>query len=746
MSRWGGSVSPGGGDKTEDNEMDFNDVQVDEMERYNQDHILLLLDARESMLEDNGNGEPHLLNCFKLILFVMKEKIIARDNSSIGIILLGTEKSEGGKGYAEFLPLEVPSAANIRMLQSFIVNFETEFPEKFGSQSPENLSFPLRDTLWKCNAVFTGKAGSNKKKLNAKRVWLFTNDDCPNQHDPADQDNLAKVAQDSFRSGVEISLWHIGENFNVNKFYRRIILERSLNDADDKDNEEEDDFRNRVVGSTDSGFDHVQSNIKTKFKKKRRLFRGTMDLGISRCMRDMGNPLNAAATDYTLGVQFFRLFNIEKKPTSEKLLARNNEPVGKKSRYVHRVTAENVPVHQIKTYLHTTNADLPNVSMTSDELNIIKNTPLRRDMNSNLVTLTQNIKTEHNVTNSGDNLNTQKQEKPSFEQDQIIKKTSTDNSAHQVQQSCNIEILHYAPQSQLPDYLSLRAPYFITPDERLMSGSSRIFATLLKDLHAKKLLAVVRFNGRNSLDQPRLCVMIPQLELTDKEMDLQLLPPGFNLIILPFRNEIRANPCRAPSTVLEGLTEIPGLLKTAHSMVDALMLNTQINPSTSQMNDANEEHNDEDSFQLFDYLRIENPALQQFYKILQAVALSEEDYTWNADEDDSMQPDQKLFQNAQDHIKAFVEQVDLPENAASLSSQKRKASDGGMSAAEINKRTKQSELSKDFLQEILDTDLAELKLDGLKIYLKRLGLPLSGKKNELIERLLEGASEAMKNK
>jgi ATP-dependent DNA helicase 2 subunit 1 len=73
------------------------------------------------------------------------------------------------------------------------------------------------------------------------------------------------------------------------------------------------------------------------------------------------------------------------------------------------------------------------------------------------------------------------------------------------------------------------------------TGSTRTFSALLQsctklDKHA---LAICRFRPNSS---PEFAVLIPQPEEMSEDGKSQEMPPGFHVVILPFRDDIRAPP------------------------------------------------------------------------------------------------------------------------------------------------------------------------------------------------------------
>ena len=84
-----------------------------------------------------------------------------------------------------------------------------DFETKYGSGKEEDLS-PLDEAIWLCNMVFSQGAvkyvlfrflsrQSNDRRFylcrdSYHRMWLFTNDDHPNQNFPANRDRAIQMA------------------------------------------------------------------------------------------------------------------------------------------------------------------------------------------------------------------------------------------------------------------------------------------------------------------------------------------------------------------------------------------------------------------------------------------------------------------------------------------------------------------------------------------------------------------------
>ncbi len=193
-----------------------------------------------------------------------------------------------------------------------------------------------------------------------------------------------------------------------------------------------------------------------------------------------------------------------------------------------------------------------------------------------------------------------------------------------------VRLLFFMPQSELRRELNLESPYFLFPDERSVKGSSDIFESLLRSMASRKVVAVVRFN-RISSAAPRIAVLLPQLEVVDED-GCQVSPIGFQLLQLPFAHDIRFNPL-AKVDVVPSAEQVEA--------ASAVVLGMQLAED-------------------FCYFRdVESPSIQQYYSVLQAVALNEGAPEWTAEQNDRMQPDAELLAANEEPLLALREALGL---------------------------------------------------------------------------------------
>ncbi|XP_024517551.1 ATP-dependent DNA helicase 2 subunit KU70 [Selaginella moellendorffii] len=271
-----------------------------------------------------------------------------------------------------------------------------------------------------------------------------------------------------------------------------------------------------------------------------------------------------------------------------------------------------------------------------------------------------------------------------------------------------LRLLGFKSIACLKDYHNLRPATFLYPSEEAIKGSTCLFIALHRSLIRQKKFALA-FHGNST--SPHLVALVPQEEIVNEYGQVQ--PPGMHMIYLPYAEDIRQP---EKINLSKGGVEIAAKehIDKAMALIKKLHLR---------------------EFTVYD---IQNPALQRHYSNLQALGLQEDTVE---EVEDCTLPDEEGMKRPSivAVVQAFKDTVygadhDQEEAAAeaerakgSVTAQKRKA------AAEV--ATKESE-KYNWRQLALDGELKKLTVVELKYYLAGKKLPLSGKKEILIERIL----------
>ncbi|KAG5190160.1 SPOC like C-terminal domain-containing protein [Tribonema minus] len=256
-----------------------------------------------------------------------------------------------------------------------------------------------------------------------------------------------------------------------------------------------------------------------------------------------------------------------------------------------------------------------------------------------------------------------------------------------------IVLLGFKPLSDLREDHTLKSPYFLYPDEQRMAGSTTAFAALLKGMLKKQVMGLVRYT-RNSAAETVLCLLVPQEEVVDDDFGIQAMREA-DMKALEEQNTANRQQVAAAEQVLQAL-QIPD----------------------------------------FDCRNYENPMLQKHYAGLQALALGEKELEWKEDKDDYTRPNHvQIDQAAGEPLQALKEACGLGDEPEDIPDPKRKAKApaGGAPAKKVKREVEDADIN--WAAEAASGGLQAFTNPQLKAGLKSLGLPVSGKKAELIQRI-----------
>uniref|UniRef100_A0A2I3GZK2 Ku domain-containing protein n=1 Tax=Nomascus leucogenys TaxID=61853 RepID=A0A2I3GZK2_NOMLE len=96
-------------------------------------------------------------------------------------------------------------------------------------------------------------------------------------------------------------------------------------------------------------------------------------------------------------------------------------------------------------------------------------------------------------------------------------------------------LMGFKPLLMLKKHHYLRPSLFVYPEESLMIGSSILFSTLLIKCLEKEVIALCRFTPHRNIP-PYFVALVPQEEELD-DQKIQVTPPGFQLVFLPFTDD-----------------------------------------------------------------------------------------------------------------------------------------------------------------------------------------------------------------
>lgn len=261
-------------------------------------------------------------------------------------------------------------------------------------------------------------------------------------------------------------------------------------------------------------------------------------------------------------------------------------------------------------------------------------------------------------------------------------------------------LIGFKPMEKLKLHHHIRASIFLYPEEDEVKGSACLFSALMKKCSERNVFALCRCIARRNYP-PRFVALVPQNEELD-DGKVQITPPGFNVIYLPYADDIRTlDTPRCPyasQTQVDKMKEIVSKLRFKYKS---------------------------DAF--------ENPVLQQHYRNLEALAL---DMMAPEDIEDLIMPKvEQIDQRLGPLVEEFKDLVyPANYNPEVKPAPKRKTADSGGGA---EKKPKVEVTDDDLRAHVQNGTLGKLTVPVLKEACKQFGVRTTGtKKQELIDALM----------
>ena len=158
-----------------------------------------------------------------------------------------------------------------------------------------------------------------------------------------------------------------------------------------------------------------------------------------------------------------------------------------------------------------------------------------------------------------------------------------------------MKLMGFKSIESIKPYYNIRESYFIYPNELFSNGSGTLVDAMIKQMLNKKKCAIVKFVSREG-SVVKFCALMPQAEKYDE--DYFQTPPGFNMIILPWADDIRSN----SEILAKNPKDLPEVTQEQSDLAKKIIKKMNIS---------------------FDCRAFENVELQKFYSTLQALALEE---------------------------------------------------------------------------------------------------------------------------
>ncbi|KAM8836353.1 X-ray repair cross-complementing protein 6 isoform 2-T2 [Spinachia spinachia] len=269
-----------------------------------------------------------------------------------------------------------------------------------------------------------------------------------------------------------------------------------------------------------------------------------------------------------------------------------------------------------------------------------------------------------------------------------------------------MSLIGFKPMAKLKRHHHIRSASFLYPEEDEVKGSACLFSALLTKCSERNVFALCRCVARRNFP-PRFAALVPQKEEVD-EGKVQISPPGFHVIYLPYADDVRTlDPPQFPTASqrqVDKMKEIVSKLRFKYRFLIEIRC---------------------DAF--------ENPVIQQQYRNLEALALN---MMAPEDIDDLIMPKVDQINNRLGPLVQEFKDLVYPDNynPESKPAAKRKTADTGGGA---EKKPKVEVPEGELRAHVQNGTLGKLTVPVLKETCKRFGVRTTGtKKQELIDALI----------
>jgi len=279
--------------------------------------------------------------------------------------------------------------------------------------------------------------------------------------------------------------------------------------------------------------------------------------------------------------------------------------------------------------------------------------------------------------------------------------------AHEIKQmmkdlgGSGLHLLGFKPVDRLKPYHNLRPAVFLEASEKKRPGSATALESLVVALHKLEKIAICRFI-RNS--GPRLVALLPQLRDVDPETQVVHLPAGFHMVQLPWADQVRAPELPAPLTASDFT---PQQLDATLSLVRGLSL-----PPGAASD-------------------ISNPSAHRHFAFIQHIAVPGSKVEPTID---GSQPNEAVLAQHADEAQQFIAAFNVDPNASAASGER---APKRPRAAAVEAPTSDADWLELYQSPNGTAALAKLTVALLKEFCKKHGLAVSGKKDDLLSRVIE---------
>ena len=299
------------------------------------DEVLFLIDGSQRMFGVNEHGEVPLFLVLEAVVAFLKDKVIAAGSDNVGIVLYNladTRNHMNVPGVYVYQELAPPDAQRIKELQTVVQRKQLKL-------TPARQESLLVEALWLCHDMFTR---TKTAAAADRRIFLFTDEDQPNQRQPQDQRRAIQRAKDLAEQNISIDIFPFnkpGGKFDFRLFYQEIIAIDVDENADP------------IVGA--ERLEDLTSLMRKKQFKK----------------RTQGKAMFQLTPTMRIAVKYYVPFRRTSKPFPVKLNAKDNKKLKSVTKWICEETGKELWQHELGNHMEY---GKEKVKISKEDMNHIK--------------------------------------------------------------------------------------------------------------------------------------------------------------------------------------------------------------------------------------------------------------------------------------------------------------------------------------------------------------------------------------
>ncbi|RHX97124.1 hypothetical protein DYB25_012251, partial [Aphanomyces astaci] len=287
------------------------------------DALIVLIDVRQSIFDASDDpSKTWFQTCIDMLVRYLKSKVIANDNSLLGVCFFGTKQVKNINSLEhvyEFQEIGYPSARRIKQLTD-LVSPKFDFEGTFGSMA-------TTDQVSLSNAFL--------KKQDTQTIWILTNGEDPSAGNADERTRIHEQFKNHLELHRTLNLFYMppscasSTSFDLSTFYATMFTDAASPVPDD-------DYavKKQAAFAIHTYEDMMEESLRKRYRKRRL---ATLRLSITKSVK--------------LSVELYALRVRQTRPTPVNLDAETNLPLQSGTKWLCNHTGSFLSPQEIHTYL-----------------------------------------------------------------------------------------------------------------------------------------------------------------------------------------------------------------------------------------------------------------------------------------------------------------------------------------------------------------------------------------------------------